>query len=172
MIIQTEWTERKFNFDFPSGLFPNIIERLRGTPVRVEELIKDVPDEALTARIENKWSIQEHIGHLISVEALWEHRLDQYRQQVELLIAADMTNQATERADYNSQPLGEVLRRWRIARFAFVQRLEETPIEIVEQVALHPRLNTAMRLVDLCYFAAEHDDHHLARMAALIRQLR
>jgi hypothetical protein len=33
---------------------------------------------------------------------------------------------------------------------------------------LHPRLKQPMRLVDHLYFAAEHDDHHLARIWELI----
>jgi hypothetical protein len=32
----------------------------------------------------------------------------------------------------------------------------------------HPRLKTPMRLVDHLYFAAEHDDHHLARIWELV----
>jgi len=35
--------------------------------------------------------------------------------------------------------------------------------------ALHPRLKTPMRLLDLAFFVAEHDDHHLATISELIR---
>jgi hypothetical protein len=34
-------------------------------------------------------------------------------------------------------------------------------------LARHPRLGTPMRLIDLAYFVAEHDDHHLARLREL-----
>jgi hypothetical protein len=34
----------------------------------------------------------------------------------------------------------------------------------VSKAILHPRLKQPMRLVDHLYFAAEHDDHHLARI--------
>jgi predicted short-subunit dehydrogenase-like oxidoreductase (DUF2520 family) len=30
------------------------------------------------------------------------------------------------------------------------------------RTSLHPRLKRPMRLIDLCFFVAEHDDHHLA----------
>lgn len=33
---------------------------------------------------------------------------------------------------------------------------------------LHPRLKTQMTLVDLAWFDAEHDDHHLLRIQNLI----
>ena len=33
-----------------------------------------------------------------------------------------------------------------------------------------PRLGTPMRLVDLAFFVAEHDDHHLAQITFLAHQ--
>jgi hypothetical protein len=41
--------------------------------------------------------------------------------------------------------------------------------EQLERAALHPRLKTPMRIVDLAYFVAEHDDHHLARVRELMQ---
>jgi hypothetical protein len=38
-------------------------------------------------------------------------------------------------------------------------------------VALHPRLKVNMRLVDMLYFQAEHDDYHLTRISELRRSL-
>lgn len=37
--------------------------------------------------------------------------------------------------------------------------------------ALHPRLKTPMRVIDLAYFVAEHDDHHLSRVRELLTTL-
>ncbi len=37
--------------------------------------------------------------------------------------------------------------------------------------AHHPRLNRPMRILDLMVFAAEHDDHHLARISELLRAM-
>jgi len=41
--------------------------------------------------------------------------------------------------------------------------------ESFARVAIHPRLNIPMRLVDMLYFQAEHDDYHLARISELVR---
>jgi hypothetical protein len=38
--------------------------------------------------------------------------------------------------------------------------------------ALHPRLKTPMRIIDLFLFVAEHDDHHLARITELARLIK
>jgi hypothetical protein len=32
--------KRKFPFDIPAGLFPVVVERLRGTPARLEERVR------------------------------------------------------------------------------------------------------------------------------------
>lgn len=39
----------------------------------------------------------------------------------------------------------------------------------LEKSAIHPRLGTPMKLIDLAFFVAEHDDHHLAQITALIK---
>jgi hypothetical protein len=38
-------------------------------------------------------------------------------------------------------------------------------------MALHPRLNVRIRVLDLAFFIAEHDDHHLARISELRQDL-
>jgi hypothetical protein len=42
MIAVGRWFERKFRFDFPIQLYPNIVERLRGTPIRLEGKVVSV----------------------------------------------------------------------------------------------------------------------------------
>ena len=42
------------------------------------------------------------------------------------------------------------------------------PAEAFVTSMLHPRLKQPMRLVDHLFFAAEHDDHHLAVIWELI----
>jgi hypothetical protein len=105
MVEMTKWIERKFNFDYPVGLFPCIVERLRGTPARLDEVVQSSPPEILTVRVNDKWSIQENIGHLIEVDALHTGRLDDYRSKAEVLRPADMTNKRTYQADYNSMDI-------------------------------------------------------------------
>ena len=34
------WTDRRFTFDLPEALFPVVIERLRGTPARIEDKVR------------------------------------------------------------------------------------------------------------------------------------
>ena len=55
MIDRFKWFERKFNFDLPVWMFPNIVERLRGTPVRVASMLTSFPADVLTAQVDGRW---------------------------------------------------------------------------------------------------------------------
>jgi hypothetical protein len=57
-------------------------------------------------------------------------------------------------------------------RTQFVHRLESLDDAIVARSALHRRLKQQMRFVDMLFFTAERDDHHIARIAILAKQLR
>ncbi|MHC4414942.1 MAG: DinB family protein [Planctomycetota bacterium] len=164
------WTERTFSFDFPADLFAELIERLRGTPARIEEIARPLPAKVLTRRDGAAWSIQENIGHLADLEPLFAGRLDDYRAGVEKLRPADMTNRKTHEANHNARPIEEVLLGFRTRRERHVARLESLAPNDFARSAIHPRLQIPMRVVDMMLFHAEHDDYHLARIRALIRQ--
>jgi hypothetical protein len=63
----------------------------------------------------------------------------------------------------------QILDAFRIARHAFVRRLEGYDDALITRSALHPRLAQPMRLIDHVLFVAEHDDHHLATITRLRR---
>ena len=48
-------------------------------------------------------------------------------------------------------------------------RLDAYDEAFVQRTALHPRLKEQIRVIDLVFFIAEHDDHHLARISELNR---
>ncbi|MCP4592087.1 MAG: DinB family protein [bacterium] len=166
------WTERTFDFEFPAGLRHELLVRLRGTPARVAESARSAPADMLTKRRDESWSIQENVGHLVEVEPLWLGRLDDYDAGLEVLRPADMSNRTTHEADYNAQPLEDVLCAFGNVRSRLVARLERLAPDRFSQSAHHPRLDQPMRIVDLMLFAAEHDDYHLAHIVELIRRLR
>src|SRR5690348_11585269 len=64
MIRPSKWFERKFEFAIPVEQFPNLCSRLHGTPARLDDLLRGHSHEELTRRDGQKWSIQEHAGHL------------------------------------------------------------------------------------------------------------
>lgn len=166
---RTEWFKRTFPLIGDNGLLPSIIERLHGTPARVEEIIGTLDPDLLTLKPDGKWSIKEEIGHLADVEPLWSGRIEDLVNGRTELRAADLTNQATHTADHNSTKTVILLQRFREQREALVKKLSALTDEQLESSALHPRLKTPMRVIDLAYFVAEHDDHHLARVREMTR---
>ena len=162
------WFERKFDFSFPLELLPNLRARLRGTPARLEESLLGRPHEVLVRKTQQKWSPQEHAGHLLDLEVLWLARVDDYVAAKDQLTAADLTNRKTHEANHNARPLQQILAEFRAARESLLHRTDELDASLFARAIPHPRLKTPMRLVDHLYFAAEHDDHHLAQIWELV----
>lgn len=165
----TEWFGRKFALDLSPEMYPNVLARLRGTPARLEELLRDLAPEVLTYRHDNKWSIQEQAGHLWDLEDLWIRRLDDFQPEPVVMTAADLQNRKTHEAGHNERELDEILSGFRELRAELVERLEQLDEGTVARTALHPRLQTPMRVIDHGFFVAEHDDHHLATIWELMR---
>lgn len=168
MITQTPWFERKFDFNFPVGLFPIILERLRGTVYQLEASIKNIPEEQLIIKIDGKWSVKEVIGHLYDLEELWYGRIDDFMAQKEVLRAADLTNRKTHEAGHNSRTIETLLKQFISERKKLINRVKNIDEATASIVALHPRLQTPMRLIDSLFFIAEHDDHELGKIRRLI----
>ena len=76
MIRKQPWFERQFPVGESSALFPVVVERLRGTPARLEDRLSSLPVPVLTRRFGNTWSIQENAGHLLDLEPLWLQRVE------------------------------------------------------------------------------------------------
>jgi hypothetical protein len=170
MIDRTEWIKRQFTFELPLGMYGNVVERVRGTPARLEDLTRGLSAEILTRRDGDKWSIQEQAGHLLDVGELEMRRLDEFEAGRDTLAAADMTNRQTHEANHNANSIDGILSDFRKERMAFVARLDSYDEEFVSRTASHPRLKIKIRVIDLVVFIAEHDDHHLARISELKRK--
>jgi uncharacterized damage-inducible protein DinB len=163
------WFERKFEFAFPVELYPNLVVRLRGTPARLEEMLRGRSREALVSKPDGKWSAQEQGGHLADLEPLWLARVEDYVAGSSQLSVADLNNRKTDEANHNARELQEILAEFRNARMKLVDRVGVVDAALFARAIPHPRLKQPMRLVDHLYFVAEHDDHHLAKIWELIQ---
>lgn len=159
------WFDRTFPRGLPITDAPAVISRLRQTVDRLDAAVRDLPAPLLTHRPDGRWSVQEHTGHLIDLEALLDHRLDDYDRGASVLQAADLQNRQTHAARYNERSIAELLEGFKRARSAILERLERMDEAQLARVAVHPRLQQPMSVVDLCFFVAEHDDHHLGTIA-------
>jgi hypothetical protein len=82
---------------------------------------------------------------------------------------ADVSGRRTNEKNYNLEDLLTILNRFRSKREGFVAHLRRLKPGDFGWTAMHPRLNKPMRLCDMLFFQAEHDDHHLARIEELIQ---
>src|SRR5262245_55207624 len=157
-----KWFERTFDFSFPVELYPNLCIRLRGTPGRLEELVRLSSPDVLVRKPSSKWSAQEHAGHLLDLEPLWLQRVHDFHRNVSELTVVDLSNRKTDEANHNARPMAEILDEFRRARLRLLDSLRDKDAKSLEHSLLHPRLKKPIRLVDHLLFVAEHDDHHLA----------
>jgi uncharacterized damage-inducible protein DinB len=162
-----KWLDRRFNYVPPAGEFPVIVERLRGTPWRVADRVRFVPASVLARRAGEGWTAQEQIGHLLDIETLWAVRVGEFLRGAKELTAADMSNRKTHEAGHNERSIHAVVAEFTVARQRLVTSLDD--VTDPETTSFHPRLKRSMRLIDFCFFIAEHDDHHLAIVTRLLR---
>jgi len=166
---QAKWFDRKFDFSYKQNIFPSIIERLKGTPARLEEKIQTISDNVAIAKTNGGWSVKENIGHLIDLEPPWMGRLEDILNKEEHLRATDLTNRKTDEANHDARNLEDLLKEFRSIRKHSISRLEKLTEEQIYLTALHPRLKTPMRMMDHFLFVAEHDDHHLVKINDIIQ---
>jgi len=167
---QIKWFDRKFDFASEQNTFPALLERLEGTAILLKHKLATISEEHLIAKPDSSWSIQENVGHLLDLEPIWHGRLEDILLQKEYLRPADLENKKTDLAEHNTKNLEAILDEFTNYRSKTLTRLKNLNETEVFRHALHPRLKTPMRTMDLFHFVAEHDDHHLARISELQRK--
>ena len=90
----------------------------------------------------------------------------------EYLTMADMSNSATEKADHNNKSLDDLLLDFNSSRNDLIAQYRSLTEESLLHDSIHPRLKVTMKPVDLIFFVAEHDDHHLASIHKIIQELK
>ncbi len=156
------------SFLFPSSSIPTCWLACAALPPDSRRRSAADRQEILTTKPEQKWSPQEHAGHLLDLEPLWLARVNDYVAAAAQLTPTDLQNRKTDEANHNARPLETILQDFRAAREKLLQRVAELDPSLFSRSIPHPRLKTPMRLVDHLYFVAEHDDHHLARIWELL----
>src|SRR5262249_30470353 len=151
----------------PEWMLHDFLERLAGTPARLEERTRGLGAAIARARVNDSWSVQQNAGHLGDVEELWKLRIRELAEGVEAYSPANPEHLNHAALRHQDRTLAEVLATFRAGREELVAAFRAVDPSVHGRSAHHARLGTRMRLVDLAQFAAEHDDHHLLRIAFL-----
>jgi len=162
------WSQRVLAYGRPLAEMPVLLERLLGTPARIRALAMHVPVEVLNLRRSGSWSVMEHIGHLVVMQDRMEERLFDHLDMRPRLCTIDLTDQEALLHGHRARALGDLVEEFRLKRQWFVERMEAMGPEQLAHHAVHPRTGELRSAVDMAYFMAEHDDHHLATMRRLI----
>lgn len=163
------WFDRKFDFAHLSTT-PNVLyERLSFTAIRIREMVRNISSEAMVTS-QDKWSVKQNIGHLTDLEPIWYGRVQDILNGKEHLRTIDLTNKKTHEADHNYLSVEKLISNFSAQRKLLLQICSENFDKLDGASALHPRLQIPMRIMDLMYFVAEHDDHHLSTIRHIIHK--
>jgi hypothetical protein len=154
-----EWFERKFVFGLPLEMMPFYLERLEGSVIRIQKKVEGVDDSQLSEKFNGKWSIKQNIGHLAEVDRVANQRID------EMISGQDVLSPAVfEPQDYNPWPIEKVMELFAKNRASNLDKYYHLREDQLMKSSLHPRLKVQLTPVDLAWFDAEHDDHHILKI--------
>jgi uncharacterized damage-inducible protein DinB len=161
---EVPWFERKLVFDKPKEMLPYYLERLWSTPFRIEVKVKGIPEKFLSTQFNNKWSVKQNIGHLAEVDEIALRRMDEMINSISPMSPAVFE----PKQDYNSMLVKEVLDYFNDTRRKNLEKYNSLNEDQLLMASIHPRLKVMMTPVDLAWFDAEHDDHHLVKIHEII----
>lgn len=168
MIERQQWVDHEFNLGIDIGWTENVMSRIRDTHIRIKHHCQDLSNEQLSQKVNGAWSIKEHIGHLTDLEELWIGRFNEFSKELLELSMADMSNQKTKTSNHNELAIDILLEEFTQERNKLIQVYENLSQKSQEHQAMHPRIKMLMRPVDLLFFVAEHDDHHIVSITKLL----
>ena len=158
------WTERQFDFPTDASEKESLLHHLASFPSQCAIVLDSIPHDKLTFRRDDKWSIQEHLGHLLDRDVLPARRIVEILAGNEVLTPADMDNQETWDQEYNSQNIYDICERFMKKRKELVDLFNSVPESKWLDSAFHKRLNRHISILDLAYFQGQHDHYHQEMM--------
>ena len=162
------WFERKLDFGKPKEMLPYYLERLEGTISRIKTKVNGVADSLLSAQHNGKWSVKQNIGHLAEVDEIANRRIDEIISGVSPMSPAVFE----PKLNYNEMSITDVIQFFTERRKSNLKKYAELLDEDLMKSSLHPRLKVMMTAVDLAWFDAEHDDHHLVKINFILNQFK
>jgi uncharacterized damage-inducible protein DinB len=162
------WISRQWEFGRTVEDTLESLQVLSGTAGKMQAITQGRDIEKLRQRIDGKWSVNEHAGHLLTMESLWIARLDDFVLGRTTLRPWNGTNADTEAAEFNRQRLGKIISDFAEIRSNHLQLLKKYQPAFLTMQAFHERLQRTLTLADHLHFMAEHDRHHLSTIEKLI----
>jgi len=163
-----KWFDRKFDTNIDIEQFEDALSRMEHFPAVLNQLLETCPKKVTTIKTDGKWSVNENVGHLILLEDLWRKRFQDIKDGKHDMSPADLNNTATDQAFFNKSVLDELTKNLIDERAKTIALLQGISKEDLLKKSIHPRLNQPMNIVDLMYFVAGHDEHHMSTIQSII----
>ena len=148
---------------------PSVFDKLRLTPVLMAARVSNLPRATLLRRTGDDLSIQEHVGYLLDVTALCYNLMSDATANKPINLTEDAIL-LTFTTKHQASTISQILSRFHVERARLVRELESRENSTITVRAQHPRWRTPIRAVDLAFYLAECDEHHLTLISQNLRQ--
>ncbi len=142
---------------------------IAATPTRIAQAVKDVDEERLQLKADNKtWSVNEILAHLRSCADLWTHSIYAMLAASEPVLSDVDERKWAKATRYAELPFYESFQAYSLQRENLVRVLKALPFESWERSAIiferkHTVFTQTRRL-------AKHEQEHLEQIEMLLRQ--
>ncbi|WP_020533251.1 DinB family protein [Flexithrix dorotheae] len=159
---QIGWFERQFEFPGNQNIFPSLLERLEGTSIRLRVKTLKISDSIQVIRPEGKWSIMENIRHLLEMELVWQKFISSILKGKRIINLSNTKSPASPQL--NNENVDHLLIQFADQRRITLETISKLKNDKIFKNAFYTPLQRPLSILDLAYYMAEHDDHHLARI--------
>ena len=98
----------KIKNQFTIVMIENQVNALLDNILTLKNLISNISEDKAELKPDQKWSVKEHVGHLLTIESLWIARLDDFAMGKATLRPWNGTNADTEAGEFNKQRLAKI----------------------------------------------------------------
>ena len=167
------WAEtfQKFmpNYWFDALEPPAALERLRQTPLVVENLIEGLSDEAMNQTPpDGGWAIRNALSHLRDAQGVFDVRVDLFLKEAHPILEAKAVFAWAKNEAERPPSAREIFETYRVSRAETLRKLESLPLSDWWHTGEHEEFGTVTLRQQVSYFAA-HESTHLSQINALAR---
>jgi hypothetical protein len=137
------------------------VNLLRETPVALANMVKELDKSLLVAKPDSKWSIQEQVGHLLTIESLWIARVDDCVMEKPFLRPWNGTNADTDAGQFNLQGISQILDDFASIRNAHMNLIDKYLPKQDEMTCHHQSKGIDLTLRAHLEMMLKHDQDHL-----------
>ena len=119
-----KWTDRSFQFTFPVEVYPEMIERMRGTPARLEDRLKSLATNILTRRDGEALVDSGKRRTSADLESLVQQSIDEYLAGAKSSSCGRHVESQNPRSRSNELAMSIILSDFREQRMHLVDRLD------------------------------------------------